>query len=557
VVLLPSLKCVILFSTVYSLPITISRRGWESMSLSKPNRSVATGTRTRAGDDVVPSSGMCVVCVQGCTGLCEVGMSAYRGAEIIYPRPFGMITAAGDKDYPVDFSHLSIMGTAFGAYGIEPDPNVAIFPAVNIETAIGRDKGIKMKLPIVIAALGSTNVAKNNWAGIAIGAAISGIPITIGENVCGMDEQAEFKNGRVVRSPDMELRVKLYRDWQEDGYGDVIVQANVEDTRSFVLEYVIEKLGVTSVELKWGQGAKDIGGEVKVSSIEKALKLVERGYIVLPDPRDKSVVNAFKAGAIKEFERHSRLGMPDHESFLARVEQLRKIGAKHVFLKTGAYRPSDLAKAIKWSSEAGVDVITIDGAGGGTGMSPWRMMCEWGIPTVYLASLAYQYAKRLAEKGQYVPDILIAGGLSLEDHIFKALALGAPFFKGVAMARAPLCAVMVGNTLGELARKGELPKSIKDNYGDTIETLFVTAIQLKEKFGSEFEHIPAGAIGLFTYFQRIAQGLRQLMAGARKFSLEYLSRDDVAALTREAAEVTGLRYVMELDAEEVERILEG
>ena len=527
------------------------------MSLSKPNRSTATGTRTRAGDDVMPTSGMCVVCVQGCTGLCEVGMSAYRGVEVIYPRPFGMVTAAGDKDYPVDFSHLSIMGTTFGAYGVQPDPDHAIFPAVNLETAIGKGDGIKLKLPIVIPALGSTDVAKNNWEGIAIGAAISGIAITIGENVCGMDPDAEFKDGRIVRSPDMEMRVKLYRDWQEDGYGDVIVQANVEDTRAGVHEYVIEKLGVTSVELKWGQGAKDIGGEVKLPTIERALQLAERGYIVLPDPRDKGVVQAFRNGAFKEFERHSRLGMPDHDSFLERVEQLRKLGAKHVFLKTGAYRPADLAKAIKWSSEAGIDVITIDGAGGGTGMSPWRMMCEWGIPTVYLASLAYQYAKRLAEKGEYVPDILIAGGISLEDHIFKALALGAPYFKGVAMARAPLCAVMVGRTIGELIRKGELPRGIRENYGETVEQIFITAAQLKEKFGDEFERIPTGAIGLFTYLQRIAQGLRQLMAGARKFSLKYLSRDDVAALTREAAEVTGLRYIMELDAEEVESILDG
>lgn len=527
------------------------------MSLSKPNRSTATGTRTRAGDDVVPASGMCVVCVQGCTGLCEVGMSAYRGAEVIYPRPFGMVTAAGDKDYPIDFSHLNIMGTAFGAYGVPPDPDKTIFTAVNLETAIGRDKGIKLKLPIVIPALGSTNVAKNNWAGIAVGAAISGIALTIGENVCGMDPNAEFKDGKVVRSPDMEMRVKFYREWQENGYGEIVVQANVEDTRAGVHEYVIEKLGVNVVELKWGQGAKDIGGEVKLKTLERALQLAERGYIVLPNPKDEGTVKAFKAGAIKEFERHSRLGMPDHESFLKRVEELRQAGAKYVFLKTGAYRPADLAKAIKWGSEAKIDVITIDGAGGGTGMSPWRMMCEWGVPTVYLASLAYQYAKRLAEKGQYVPDILIGGGISLEDHIFKAIALGAPYFKGVAMARAPLCAVMVGNTIGELIRKGELPKSIRENYGETREQIFVTAIQLKEKFGDDFERIPTGAIGLFTYLQRIAQGLCQLMAGARKFSLQYLSRDDLAALTREAAEVTGLQYIMDLDAEEVERILDG
>jgi glutamate synthase domain-containing protein 2 len=114
--------------------------------------------------------------------------------------------------------------------------------------------------------------------------------------------------------------------------------------------------------------------------------------------------------------------MVDEDSFHQNVQYLRNIGAKHVTLKTGAYRPVDLARAIKYSSDSKIDLLTIDGAGGGTGMSPWRMMNEWGIPTVQLESLAYQMCERLKAKGAYIPPIAIAGGLSLEDHIFKALA---------------------------------------------------------------------------------------------------------------------------------------
>ena len=46
------------------------------------------------------------------------------------------------------------------------------------------------------------------------------------------------------------------------------------------------------------------------------------------------------------------------------------------------------------------------------------------------------------------------------------------------------------------------------------------------------------------------------MCGARKFSLEYLSRNDIAALTKEASEISGIKYIMECDEEEVERILD-
>jgi len=66
------------------------------------------------------------------------------------------------------------------------------------------------------------------------------------------------------------------------------------------------------------------------------------------------------------------------------VEVLRAAGAKYVFLKTGAYRPSDLALAVRCASEAKLDLLTVDAAGGGTGMSPWRMMNEWGVPPIVI-----------------------------------------------------------------------------------------------------------------------------------------------------------------------------
>ncbi|HSR14024.1 MAG TPA: FMN-binding glutamate synthase family protein, partial [Thermodesulfobacteriota bacterium] len=64
-----------------------------------------------------------------------------------------------------------------------------------------------------------------------------------------------------------------------------------------------------------------------------------------------------------------------------------------------------------------------------------------------------------------------------------------------------------------------------------------------------------GALGLYTYYERLAQGLRQLMAGSRKFSVEYLSRGDLAALTPQASALSGIPMVMEVDQSEVVEIL--
>jgi glutamate synthase domain-containing protein 2 len=523
------------------------------MSYTKLNRSAATLTKNRTEGSVSPFSGMCVTCVDGCIGMCEIGKSAYRGHEVLYPQPFGIVTAASEKEYPVDLSDFTIMGTAVGAQGVQADSDHATFPKVKIETAIGHDKGIKLKVPFVISGMGSTNVAKQNWHGLAAGAAISGSILTVGENVCAMDDESEIKDGRIIHSPDMEFRVKSFKNWQ-DGYGTVVVQANVEDTRLGVQEYAIEKLGVDTVELKWGQGAKNIGGEVKIKNLDKAQELQRRGYIVLPNPEDPAIIEAFKKGSFKEFERHSRLGMVEEEGFMQRVEELRKAGAKYVFLKTGAYRPADLARAVKFASKAKLDLLTVDGAGGGTGMSPWRMMNEWGIPSVEIWSLTYQYLKKLDEKGEYIPDVAAAGGITFEDQIYKALSLGAPYFKIVGMARGPMAATMVGKTIGKRIEEDQIPVYV-ERFGNSAEEIFVTAPELKERYKERFNDLPTGAMGLYGYFERLSQGLRQMMAGNRKFALEYITRDDIAALTQDAARISGIPYVTDVDKEEVEKIL--
>jgi glutamate synthase domain-containing protein 2 len=467
--------------------------------------------------------------------------------------PFGKVTAGGTKKYPVDYTHLNIQGTCVGAMGVAADPDKAIFPAVSTETELGHKHKVKLSVPVFTGALGSTDIAKDNWEGLAIGAAISGIMVVIGENVVGMDPKAEFKNGTVKHSPELERRVKCFQEWH-NGAGEIILQQNVEDTRLRSAEYAIEKLGVNCIELKWGQGAKNIGGEVKLKTLERAEELKNRGYIVLPNPEDKAVRKAFAEEEFKEFERHSRLGMVEHEGFVKAVKHYRSAGAKFVSLKTGAYRVSDLARAIRFCSDAGIDLLTIDGAGGGTGMSPWRMMNEWGIPTIYLQSLAYKFASQLKAKGKHVPDMAIAGGFSLEDHVFKALALGAPYFKAVCMGRALMIPAFVGKNIKKWVDEEKLPVDIK-KYGDVPERIFITTETLRSQYGKDFERIPWGAVAMYTFADRLKLGLQQMMAGARKFSLKYLDRNDLVALTKEAAEVTGIPYVMESDMKEAERIL--
>jgi len=528
------------------------------MNLQRPNANEATRTANRSRN-VSPMSGLCTRCIDGCTGNCEVFKATFRGRELIYPGPFGEITSGGDKDYPIDYSHLNIQGYALGAEGLPAgvtgDPDSAIFPAVNTETEYGWDIKVKMKAPVFTGALGSTEIARKNWDHFAIGAAISGVTLVCGENVCGIDPRLELDaKGRVVSAPDMDRRIETYRRYHQ-GYGEILVQMNVEDTRLGVAEYVSKKHGLDTIELKWGQGAKCIGGEIKVNNLERALELQKRGYIVTPDPSNPVVQAAFHNGSLKEFERHSRLGFIDEEGFYKEVNRLRGLGFKRITLKTGAYGLRELAMVIKWGSKAEIDLLTIDGAPGGTGMSPWRMMEEWGMPSLYLHAATYEFCQKLADKGERVPDIAFAGGFSSEDGVFKALALGAPFTKAVCMGRALMIPGMVGKNIEQWLKDGKLPNTV-GQFGATPEEIFVNYEDVKSIVGAdEMKNIPLGAVGIYSYADKLKVGLQQLMAGARCFSVPAITRRELMSLTEECAKVTGIPYLMDAYRAEAEAIL--
>ena len=530
------------------------------MNLKRPNANDATRTANRSRD-VVPMSGLCSRCIDGCTGNCEVFKATFRGRELIYPGPFGEITAGGDKDYPIDYSHLNIQGYAMGAKGlpagVAATPDTTTFPVVDTETSYGWDKKVALRMPVFTGALGSTEIARKNWEHFAIGAALSGITLVCGENVCGIDPKLELDaKGKVVSAPDMDRRIEIYRRYHE-GYGEILVQMNVEDTRLGAGEYVHNKHGLETIELKWGQGAKCIGGEIKVASLDRALQLQERGYIVTPDPSDPMNQAAFKSGALKEFERHSRMGFISEEGFLNEVKRLRAVGFKRITLKTGAYSLRELAMAIKWGSKAHIDLLTIDGAPGGTGMSPWRMMEEWGIPSIYLHSAAHDFCKRLADRGERVPDIAFAGGFSSEDGIFKGLALGAPYVKAICMGRAMMIPGFVGKNIAKWLQDGKLPNTVSQ-FGSTPEEIFVCYEEVKKMVGAdEMKNIPLGAIGIYSYSQKLKVGLQQIMAGSRNFRVDTITRRDLMSLTEECAKVTGVPYVSDAYKEEALAVLDS
>lgn len=540
----------------------------------KNNDVLNTANRGNAAE-----SGLCTLCRADCKGKCETWMSSMMGRKLLYPRDFGTVTAgsANINHVGVCYNNLRIQGYNYGAHGLTDtltnSADDCIFPNVSVETEFGKSFKTKSRVPLMTGALGSTFIAQKYWESFAVGAALVGFPIVIGENVVGVDKNSVLENGKIIRAPELERRIDVYLKYY-DGYGAIIVQMNVEDTRNGVAEYLIEKYGnKVVIELKWGQGAKDIGGEIQVTNLDYALFLKGRGYIVDPDPTKPEVQEAFKNGAIRSFARHSRLGYTNLDSygevrkdFLSAVAYLRKLGYKRITLKTGSYGMEALAMAIKFATEAKLDLLTIDGSGGGTGMSPWNMMESWGVPSISLHAKAYEYAQILAAKGEDVVDMAFAGGLAREDHIFKALALGAPFTKLVCMGRALMIPGFIGaNIEGVLypdrreklnGNWDSLPKHISEDFGNTPEEIFAGYFDVKNKVGAnEMKNVPLGAVAVWTLADKLTAGLQQLMAGARKFKISEISRDDLFSANRETQAETKIRYMTDAGDETAKKIL--
>ncbi len=520
-------------------------------------------------------SGLCTLCRADCAGKCETWLSCLKGRDVLYPRDFGQITSGSGNTAPQGacYSALRVQGYAYGAENAPESAKTGdvLFTDVSLRTTIGQKRKIPCRYPFITGALGSTAIAARYWDSLASGCALCGIPVVIGENVVGIDKAAEFSQGKVKKAPELDRRIASYQRYQ-DGFGAIFVQMNVEDTRNGVAEYVIEKFGDKVVlELKWGQGAKNIGGEISVTDIEYARFLSKRGYLLDPDPNKAEVEAAYHDG-IMHFARHSRLGYTNlqsveevRESFLQSVSHLRGLGFTNISLKTGAYGMKALALSMRLAAEAGLDLLNIDGAGGGTGMSPWDMMEHWGIPSLHLHSKAYEYAQVLEKHGFTVPALAFGGGFASSSAIFKGLALGAPYTKMICMGRAMMIPGFLGSNIEGVLRPARkaltggnwnaLPKTVAD-IGATPEAIFAGYHSVEEKLGkAAMAELPLGAVAMWTMVDKLAAGLQQFMAGARKFNLEAISRTDILSANREVESVTGIPFMTDFQDEAAKSIL--
>ncbi len=334
-------------------------------------------------------SGICAYCTL--CGKCEIAKKA-RTAFAAFPQPFGLQFGA-EKRIP-SLDDLQILPELYG--------NAVEFHKVDTGCEIG---GFKMSAPLVIGAMGSTKVAHLQGRVLAEGAAKAGIGAVIGENVLASHGKEGLKE-----------RIKPFVDNYEKK-GTIVVQGNENDIKAGLFEEA-RSLGAMAIEVKLGQGAKqNLGGEIEFSSEEDAERYKKLGYTVTK--HDDRFLRHSSPGSISDnglrtlLVKYAELGMP--------------IWVK-VGIGTGILKLVQSLQKIKKEQRIPLKCLTVDGHGGGTGMSPWLVMNEFSLPSAALFGA-------LEKKPDF--DILLAGGLADGIDIAKAMMLGA---SGASMGRAFLIA---------------------------------------------------------------------------------------------------------------------
>jgi hypothetical protein len=505
------------------------------MSYSPGISSAFNDTRNRS-THISPQSGMCSFCTEECDGTCEIALAAVLGAQTVYPTNTGTNQIASEKDYPIDYSHFNINGHVFGVSGANPTYEEANIYHVKLGRVFGTHNPVKLTMPIILPAL-----IKLNWEDYFGGAAMAGVCCVIGEDARKKDPQFRLAGGRVAEFPALRKMLDAFRRYDR-GFGQIILQCNVEDDMLGVPEYAMGVLGAEAIELKLGQGAKGTQPVNRLKNREEALKTQSMGSLVYPDPTDPAVIRAYEGGVCPNFYTYSRLPLWDEDYLVARVAELRRLGAKNVYLKMAGYDPVDLRRSLIIGSKAGFDMITFDGAGGGSGYSPCKMMNEWGLPTVVLEDAVCTIAEAMQQEGFRLPAITITGGFASEDQVFKALSYGNGVVTAVGICRAAMAAAMAGKTIGEMIRAGNVPKNLR-KYGATIEEIYGDLADLRAIYGAEANGFSPGAIGVFSYLNKIAFGLKHFAALNRKFDIACLDRTDLIPLTREAKDLLKGRWL--------------
>ena len=280
-----------------------------------------------------------------------------------------------------------------------------------------------------------------------------------------------------------------------------------------------------AIEIVIGQGAKPGGGGMLLG--QKVNPRVAR-MRHLPEGVDQ-----------RSASRHPDWTGPD--DLVIKIGELREITdwEKPIYVKVGATRTFN---DVKLAAIAGADVVVVDGMQGGTAATQTVFIENVGVPTLAAVRQAVEALEELNLRG--VVQLVVSGGIRTGADVAKALAMGADAVsigQGMLMALGCNGATYTRNgkqysALEDYARLGTVPGQCHHCHTGKCPVGVTTQDPVLEQ---RLE--PAvGARRVRNYLQTMNMELTMIARACGKQNVHHLEREDLVALTVEAAAMAGV-----------------
>jgi glutamate synthase domain-containing protein 2 len=280
-----------------------------------------------------------------------------------------------------------------------------------------------------------------------------------------------------------------------------------------------------AIELVIGQGAKPGGGGMLLG--QKVTKRVA-GMRTLPVGVDQ-----------RSACRHPDWTGPD--DLAIKVAELREITdwEKPIYIKVGATRTFN---DVKLAVHAGADVIVVDGMQGGTAATQTVFIEHIGIPTLAALRQAVDALEDMNMRGKV--QLIVSGGIRTGADVAKALAMGAD---AVAIGQGVL--LSLGCNSSSYVQNGEHIDATADyaalgtapGYCHHCQTgKCPVGVTTQDEILEQRLEPLVGAKRLKNYLKTLNMELTTVARACGKSNVHHLEREDLVALTIEAAAMARL-----------------